>query len=207
MLNVKLTLWVSKMDVRTFGLSILVIVAISVSAAGLVYYITTAREEPATTSEELSSSKKFYIVPTSWTFAIYDENFNRVDRIEVSKGDIVVLVMLPEPFVPKELHEEIEHEYIEKATSTGAMTKEKYEELHEKAEETLGRELYGIEYLPHGVAIKGYEEIVNVDLSSGYPAVVVFKADKVGAFDIYCSVFCGFGHSQMVLDSAFIVKG
>ena len=191
---------------RTFGLSILVIVLLSASAAGLVYYTTTAGEDSEVTSKELGNAKKFYIVPTSWTFAIYNENFNRVDKIEVSKGDIVVLVVLPEPFVPKELHEEIEDEYIEKAASTGIMSKEEFEELHEKAETTLGREFYGVKYLPHGVAIKGYEEIVNIDLSGGYPVAVVFKADKVGAFDIYCSIFCGFGHSQMVLESAFIVK-
>jgi len=193
-------------DTRTFGVALLVVLAIIGSAVGVAYYTTLAGENDSA-SYHLGSAKKFYIVPTSWTFAIYDENFNRLDKIEVSKGDIVVLVMLPEPFVPKELHEEIEHEYMEEATSAGTMSKEEFESLHEEAEETLGRELYGIKFLPHGVAIEGYEDRVNVDLSSGYPAVVVFKADKTGEFDIYCSIFCGFGHSQMVLESGLIVKG
>jgi hypothetical protein len=179
----------------------LVVVALAVSAAGIAYYADTPSE-----SYHGGQTRKFYIIPTSWTFAIYDEDFNRVDRIKVSKGDLVILVVLPEPFVPKELHEEIEHEYLEEVTRTGSMTEEEFEKLHEEAEERIGRELYGVKFLPHGLAIEGYEGQVNIDLSSGYPAVAVFRADKAGEFDIYCSVFCGFGHAQMVVESGLVVE-
>ncbi len=71
----------------------------------------------------------------------------------------------------------------------------------------MGKEAFGVKFIPHGVAISGYEDKVNVHLTEGKPVVVTFVADKAGTFDIYCSLFCGWGHGYMRLEGAFVVRG
>jgi hypothetical protein len=130
-----------------------------------------------------------------------------VEKIEVSRGDRVQLIFVPKQFMPRELYEELEHEFIEKAIKAGLLKSEdEFEEFEEEAEKTLAKEVYGVEFIPHGLAIRGYEDRVNV-VSDGKPVIVTFTADKVGEFDIYCSLPCGWGHAFMKLDIAFVVKG
>jgi hypothetical protein len=130
-----------------------------------------------------------------------------VEKIEVSRGDRVQLIFVPKPFMPRELHEELEHEFIEKAIKAGLLkSKDEFEKYEEEAEKTLAKKVYGVEFIPHGLAIRGYEDRVNV-VSDGKPIIVTFTADKVGEFDIYCSLSCGWGHAFMKLDKAFVVKG
>jgi len=47
----------------------------------------------------------------------------------------------------------------------------------------------------HGVYIKEYG--INVSVKKGETKKIEFLADKVGKFDIICSVYCGSGHSKM----------
>lgn len=56
--------------------------------------------------------------------------------------------------------------------------------------------------VPHGVYIKEYG--INVDIKKGEVKKIEFIADKVGEFDILCSIYCGRGHSQM--KGKFIVE-
>ena len=49
--------------------------------------------------------------------------------------------------------------------------------------------------VPHGIAIKEYG--INQRLDVGKEAVIEFTADKDGTFTVFCSVFCGSGHSGM----------
>ncbi len=169
----------------------------------------TTASTPASPGLNLSSIrvKVFYIVPAAWNFGIYDEDFNKVDRIVVSKGDIVTIVVLPEPFVPKELHEEVEDQFIDAVKDLGLnISQEELEKLHEEAEEQLGKELYGVKFILHGFAVEGYEDRVNLIVADGYPKTVTFVADKPGSFDIYCSYYCGWGHQYMRLSDAFVVQ-
>lgn len=46
----------------------------------------------------------------------------------------------------------------------------------------------------HGFAIVDHD--VNIEIPPGQTIEVVLKADKVGDFTIYCTVFCGTGHPQ-----------
>ena len=46
----------------------------------------------------------------------------------------------------------------------------------------------------HGFAIVDHD--VNVEIPPGQTIEVLLKADKVGDFLIYCTVFCGTGHPQ-----------
>jgi cytochrome c oxidase subunit 2 len=47
----------------------------------------------------------------------------------------------------------------------------------------------------HGFAIDEYN--INKSIPAGGGVVIEFIADKIGAFDFYCSVYCGAGHSSM----------
>ena len=47
----------------------------------------------------------------------------------------------------------------------------------------------------HGVYIKEYG--IKTDIKKGQYKKIEFIADKVGTFDIICSVYCGSGHSKM----------
>jgi hypothetical protein len=155
-----------------------------------------------------AEAKVFYVLPGEWSFALFDEAFNPIDRIEVRKGDRVTLIILPEPFMPDEIHEELEYDFIEWAIGEGLIASEEdFEEYEEEAEAELGKEVFGLEYLPHGVAIRGYEDRVNVLLEDGEPVIVTFIADREGSFDIYCNLYCGWGHQYMKLSGAFVVRG
>jgi alpha-mannosidase len=80
-----------------------------------------------------------------------------VDKIEVNRGDRVQLIFVPKPFMPHELYEELEHEFIEKAIKAGLLkSKDEFEEHEEEAEKTLAKEVYGVKFIPHGLAIRGY---------------------------------------------------
>jgi nitrous oxide reductase len=101
----------------------------------------------------------------------------------------------------------LEYEFIEKAVKAGLLKSgDEFEKYEEDAGKTLAKKVYGVEFIPHGLAIRGYEDRVNV-VSDGKPVIVTFTADKVGEFDIYCSLFCGWGHAFMKLNKAFVVKG
>jgi len=47
----------------------------------------------------------------------------------------------------------------------------------------------------HGFYIKEYN--INVTVQKGEVKRIEFLADKIGEFDILCSVYCGRGHSSM----------
>ena len=157
--------------------------------------------------EGVGEEKVYYIMPVEWTFGIYDESFKPVEKIEVSKGDVVIH-NTAESVHPPEVYDKVEEKFIEMAVEKGLIaSKEEYEKYEHEAEESLGREVFGAEFIPHGVAIEGYEDKVNVIIMDGRPRVVTFTADKEGAFDIYCSQFCGWGHGFMRLEGAFVVRG
>ncbi len=181
-------------------ISILVGIAIGVSAhtASTLSYIGGTSED---------NYKIFYVVPYEWGFGLYDKNFTKIEKIEVDKGDRVILIILPRPFVPDEIYEELEHEFGEKAIEKGLISsKDEFEKIMEMEEERMGFVSYGVMYVPHGVAIEGYEDSVNVVAKDGLPIIVEFTADKSGSFSIYCGLFCGWGHEYMRIDGGFIVR-
>ncbi len=179
---------------------IALIVGLGVGYAITAYLISPVAMAPP--------EKIFYIVAAEWTFGLYDENFSKIDRIVVNKGDRVTLVIMLEPFVPHDLYEEVEETFIEWAIKQGLITsKEDFEKYHEEAEETLEKEVFGAHFIPHGAAIRGYEDKVDVRPVRGTPVVISFIADKAGSFDIYCQIECGWGHAFMVLEKAFVVMG
>lgn len=193
---------ISRSIFRLETIAMLVVGLIVGGIVGLLVAPSIAQPPPPA-----GSVKTFYVLETEWAFALYDSGFKRIDKIVVNRGDIVQLIFIPMTFMPKELHEELEHEFIEKAIKAGLLSsKDEFEKYEEQAKETLAKEAYGIKYIPHGLAIRGYEDKANV-VSEGKPIIITFTADRVGEFDIYCSYVCGWGHGIMKLDKAFIVKG
>ena len=191
-------------DTRLLAVSAALFVAGLVLGAGAVYLLAGSGGGGAAVGEV----RVYYVVPVEWTFGLYDENWRPVERIEVSKGDRVLLVIVPRTFVPPEIYEELEERFIEEAKAQGLLAgEEDFKRYEEDAVKQLGKEAYGLEYIPHGVAIEGYEDRVNVVLTEGNIVVVEFTADKPGSFDIYCSNFCGWGHGFMRLQDAFGVRG
>ncbi len=156
----------------------------------------------------LGEARVYYVVPVEWTFGLYDEEWRPVERIEVERGERVLLVIVPRTFVPPEIYEALEESFIEEAKAQGLLAgEEDFKMYEEEAAQQLGKEAYGLEYIPHGVAIEGYEDKVNIVLSDGSIVVVEFVADEPGSFNIYCSSFCGWGHGFMRLQDAFVVRG
>lgn len=158
---------------------------------------------------EASPTKKFYVAVHEWSFAFFDENWNRLDRIEVNKGDRVVIVVVPKPFLPMEVYEQLEEEFIEEFTQRGLLKgEEDFLEKEHQAEEDLGKEGFGVEFIPHSFSIRGLEaKGADVILDTGAPAVVEFVADEPGEYDVYCNLFCGWGHGYMNIKGGFVVQG
>jgi heme/copper-type cytochrome/quinol oxidase subunit 2 len=49
--------------------------------------------------------------------------------------------------------------------------------------------------VPHGIYIKEYD--INVVVEKGKTKKIEFLADKLGEFQILCSIYCGRGHHDM----------
>jgi len=177
-------------------------VAVAVAAG---YYLAAGPS-----AEAGGGARVYYVVPYEWSFAIFDEEWRRVDRIVVDRGERLILVVLPRPFVPSELFESLEAEFAEYAVREGLVSsREELEELMEEVhhEEGIAGEVFGAEFVVHGLAISGYEDEVNVAIDDGLVKVVEFVADEAGAFDIYCSAYCGWGHAYMRLAGGLVVNG
>lgn len=188
--------------IKLFAVSAALFIAGLVLGAGAVYLL------PGTVDGVGGEARIYYIVPVEWTFGLYDENWKPIERIEVNKGERVILVVVPRSFLPPELYESLEERFVEEAVAQGLLAgEEDFEKYEEEASKQLGKDVYGAEYIPHGVAIEGYENVVNLSLEEGEIVVVELVADKPGSYDIYCSLFCGWGHGFMRLQDAFVVRG
>lgn len=193
---------------RTLTL-ILILVIAALGVGGYWYYsqFTQSGEE-----------RVFYVVAYHWGFAIYDENFNEINRIEVNRGDIVTLYVIPGAAFSEDAHEEYEHRTLE--AGIGNLPPES-EELHSKLKEAEDKG-----YMDHGLGIESYSVNVRTsyqmfrgsadslkDIISNESSDVIqahsytFKVNKAGSFDIFCTVYCGYGHEWMELKNAFVVRG
>ena len=148
-------------------------------------------------------TKTFNIVPYHWGYALYDEDWNEIEQIEVERGVTVRLVAIPAYVLSHEMQEEFHERVLEKGFGEYPPGDMRIHELMEAAHEDP-------DTASHGVFIAQ----LNVDLSPNGNAAtleeaidsVEFVTDAIGTFDIVCSVFCGAGHPSMVLEGAFVVK-
>jgi len=64
-----------------------------------------------------------------------------------------------------------------------------------------------VEDIPHGFEIEGFN-IPGYDISTiirkGTPLVLEFLADEAGVWEFICTIYCGFGHSEM--KGTFVIR-
>lgn len=148
-------------------------------------------------------TKTFNIVAYHWGFALYDEDWNEIEQIEVKRGTTVRLVAFPDHLFSHEMVEQLEERTMDQGFGEYPPGDPRIPELMEEAEDDPAT-------LNHGVSIG----LLNIDLSPRNNAStseeaidsVEFTTDAVGSFNILCSVVCGIGHPYMVLDGALVVR-
>jgi len=148
-------------------------------------------------------TKTFNIVNYHWGFALYDEDWNEIEQIEVDRGTEVRLVAFPLSVLSNEIKEQLWQRIVDKGFGEYQPGDSKIAGLIEVAYADL-------DSVDHGVFIG----LLNVDLRPNANASTLEKAvdsikfttDAIGSFDIICSVFCGEGHDYMVLEGAFVVR-
>ncbi len=148
-------------------------------------------------------TKTFNIVAYHWGYALYDEDWNEIEQIEVERGTTVRLIAIPAYALSHEIQEGFHERVLENGVGEYPPGDERIYDLMEAAHEDPAA-------VSHGVFIGQ----LNVDLSPNGNASTLeeaidsieFTTDAIGTFDISCSVSCGVGHSSMVLEGAFVVK-
>ena len=137
-------------------------------------------------------TKTFNIVPYHWEYALFDEDWNEIEQMEVKRGTTVRLVAFPQSALPDEIRAQLWKRVADKSL-------EEIEAAYNEPTETN-----------HGVFIGQ----LNVDLrpienaSTLEEAIdsVEFMTDAIGSYDMLCSVACGVGHPEMRLNDALVVK-
>lgn len=54
--------------------------------------------------------------------------------------------------------------------------------------------------VPHGFEIEGFtipDYDINTVIRKGKPLIIEFEADEKGIWEFICTVYCGYGHSEM----------
>ena len=149
-------------------------------------------------------TKTFNIVTYHWSYALYDEDWNEIEQMEVARGTTVRLVAFPQSALSDEMREQLWQRTVDKGFGEypagdrriGAVIEAAYNDPTE---------------VNHGVIISQ----LNVDLRPKENASTLeeaidsteFTTDAIGSFDIMCSVSCGAGHAFMRLEKALVVKG
>ncbi len=157
-------------------------------------------------------TKSFNIVAYHWGYALYDEDWNEIEQIEVERGTTVRLIAIPASLLSPELEEEMYQRVIDKglSASRGDRVVEEYPSGDPRIAGLIKAARDDPDTANHGVFIAQ----LNVDLSPNGNALTLeeaidgieFTVDALGAFDISCSVSCGIGHPYMVLENALVVR-
>ena len=157
-------------------------------------------------------TKTFNIVTYHWGYALYDEDWNEIEQIEVERGTTVRLIAIPASLLSPELEEEMYQRVIDKglSASRGDKVVEEYPPGDPRIAGLIKAARDDPDTANHGVFIGQ----LNVDLSPNGNALTLeeavdsieFTTDAIGTFDISCSVECGIGHELLVLENAFVVR-
>lgn len=148
-------------------------------------------------------TKTFNIVNYHWGYALYDEDWNEIEQIEVKRGTTVRLVAFPAEVLSHEIGEQFEERVVDKGFGEYPPGDPRIHELIEAVHDDPA-------LVNHGVFIG----LLNVDLRPKGDASTLeeaidsieFTTDAIGSFDIICPVACGVGHPYMVLDGALVVR-
>ncbi len=151
---------------------------------------------------EAPPTKTFNIVPYHWGYALYDEDWNEIEQIEVAQGTTVRLVAVPAYSLSHEVQEGFHERVLETGVGDYPPGDHRIHDLMKAAHEDPDTSSHGIfiaqlnvDLIPDGNASTLEEAIDSVE----------FTADDIGVFDISCSINCGAGHSSMILEGVFVV--
>ena len=147
-------------------------------------------------------TKTFNIITYHWGYALYDEDWNEIEQMEVERGTRVRLVAFPDPIWSSEKEGQFDPRVVSNGIGEYQPGDPKILALIEEEHTNLNTD--------HGVFIAQ----LNVDLRPDEHALtleeaidsVEFTTDAIGTFSISCSVFCGMGHPYMVFDGAIVIR-
>lgn len=176
----------------------------------------------------LGEGTVFYVVPYHFGFAFYDSNFGEIEMMEVKRGEVVTLYIVPSLALPKEVFLEyaertLQHPIGGLAAGDPQIRKKIMEDL------ALGNVEHIIGISAHTVYVTtNVTEVLGGKLfREGGPRTLVeavrrkdptiktvtFTAKRVGAFDVLCvdsgmdgAGTCGWGHKWGVAKGAFVVN-
>jgi hypothetical protein len=176
---------------------------------------------------KLRPVKTFYVVAYKWGYVFYDSQFNEIPYMSVNRGDEVEIYLIPasqiirDPLLSARMNSYVEYENRTRWHGIGPLPPN---------DPRITEEIVASHNLPdHSMFIEGYNVVVftcdecvktggegehrvrysirqvleEARASVGY---VRFVADKTGSFDVYCTVYCGFGHPYQTVKGAFIVR-
>ncbi len=149
-----------------------------------------------------SPVKTFNIITYHWGYALYDEDWNEIEQIEVKRGTTVRLVAIPDHLLSREIQAQFDPRVVDNGIGEYQAGDPKILALIEEEHTNLNTD--------HGVFIG----LLNIDLRPNEHALTLeeaidsieFTADAIGTFDISCSVFCGMGHPYIVFDEAIVIR-
>lgn len=159
-----------------------------------------------------SPTKTFNIIAYHWGYALYDEDWNEIEQMEVELGTTVRLVAYPISLFSQELQEEFYQRVVDRGLKVSLGDEEVLEYLPGDARiaDIIEAARTDPDTLNHGVFIAEF----NIDLSpktdvstwEGAIDSIEFTPDALGIFEMSCSIECGPGHEFFSLLEALIVK-
>ncbi|MCS6769897.1 MAG: hypothetical protein NZ570_05620 [Candidatus Caldarchaeum sp.] len=172
---------------------------------------------------KLRPLKTFYVVAYFWGYVFYDETFNEIPYMVVNRGDEVVINLIPasviirDPGLSARERTYVEYENRTHRSGVGELPPRDPRITVElvKAHEDG--------YSDHGFFIEGYNkgtytcskcggghQVRNslqqvLQEASAAMGVVRLVADKPGSYTVYCIIYCGYGHTYLRVENAFVV--
>ena len=164
-----------------------------------------AEEKPAPDPEDLEVTA--YVVAYHWGFAIFDEDGDELDSLEVAQGASVELVAVNDHAseaiaqLPEQVGEAIDaadwHERAHHDVEMGRIP-DPAGETGEDLGEVLSAAHDGHDHMgpvqDHGLMVTGVGERVFLDSHGDEPKRLEFTADEEGTYEFRCTEECGFGH-------------
>ncbi len=148
-------------------------------------------------------TKTFNIVTYHWGYALYDEDWNEIEQMEVERGTTVRLVAFPQSLLPEEIREQLWQRTIDKGYGGYPPGDTNIRGLIETAYNDQTEANHGVFIGQLNIDLKPKE---NANTLEEAIDSIEFTTDAIGTFSILCSVFCGVGHPDMFLDGALVVK-
>ncbi len=148
-------------------------------------------------------TQTFNIVTYHWGYALYDEDWNEIEQIEVKRGTTVRLVAIPAYTLSHEIQEEFHERVLEKGFGEYPPGDPRIPDLVRVGFENPAYASHGVLILPFDVDLRPNEHASTLEAATDS---VEFTTDALGNFGILCSVACGIGHPYMALDEAFVVR-